>query len=282
MNAPAAAAALAYAKKGLPVFPLWPAVPFRDTNFICGCGRIGCKDAAKHPLGELARNGVSDASTDDTKVKHWWRMRPDANIGLATGSTVVVIDIDPRNAGDATLAELEQTHGALPTTWRVTTGGRGWHYFFAMPDVEIKNSAGKLGSGIDVRGRGGYVVAPPSLHISGRRYAWDDGHGPHQIALAPLPAWLLEALHKSNQVPTPAAEWRELVRGGPPVASRARHEAIARLAGHLLRRYVDPLVVLELLLCWNATRCCPPLDNNEVARIVDSIAGREMRRRGFA
>ena len=75
----------------------------------------------------------------------------------------------------------------------------------------------------------------------------------------------------------PATEWRALVRD--EITEGRRNDTIARIAGHLLRRYVDPHVVLELLLAWNATRCRPPLDRADVVLIVNSIAGKEIKRR---
>ena len=81
----------------------------------------------------------------------------------------------------------------------------------------------------------------------------------------------------NGALPTPPAEWRDLVLCG--VGEGQRNYSVTRLAGYLLRRHVDPLVALEFLTAWNATRCLPPLDTAEVARIVDSIAGRELKRR---
>lgn len=272
-------AALVYVRRGLPVFPVWPAIPFRDGKLICGCGRIDCEDKAKHPLGGLVRNGVRDATTDADRVRHWWRMRPDANIGVAcTG--MVVLDVDPRHAGDVSLIALEEQHDVLPDTWTARSGSGGRHLYFTAPtDGEIKNSSSLLAAGLDIRaGAGGYVLAQPSRHISGGCYQWVID--PDEVALAPLPVWLRDALIRPPV--TPPEEWRELVRVGPGDGSRARQAAIARLAGHLVRRYVDPLVVLDLLQCWNATRCDLPLTADEVTATINSIAARELRRRGLA
>jgi Bifunctional DNA primase/polymerase, N-terminal len=102
---------------------------------------------------------------------------------------------DPRHRGDAALVELQRRHGNLPVTWQATTGGGGAHYYFRS-DAEIRNSAGKIGQGIDIRGLGGYVVAPPRRHVSGRSYAWD--RGPTDVALAAMPAWLADALRRTR------------------------------------------------------------------------------------
>jgi hypothetical protein len=237
------------------------------------CGEtIRCKSPGKHPMGNLVRRGLRDASTDEKLIRHWWTSRSNANIGVVT-SRIVVIDIDPHHGGDRSLAELERAHGMLPSTWRVNTGGGGTHIWFAAPaGASIKNSAGFLGTGIDVRAAGGYVIAPPSGHVSGGRYIWaNQGH------LAPLPRWVGTALQQRRKSAGPSAQWRELVRNG--IAEGQRNQVVARLAGYLLRRYIDPHIALELLLLWNRVRCQPPLPDAEVKRTVDSIAGRELARR---
>jgi hypothetical protein len=264
--------ALRYGRHGLPVFPLWPVLPFKPGGMVCGCGTLRCTSPGKHPMPRLAPRGFKDASTDAKVIKEWWTSRSDANVAIATGS-VVVIDVDPRHSGDRSLVELERTNGQLPPTWRVKTGGGGLHiYFKSQPNVEIKNSAGQLGAGLDVRGHGGYVVAPPSTHISGGKYEWADGKD-----LAPMPAWLVRALQQPRTKVSVSADWRELVRNG--VTEGKRNDAAARLAGHLLRHYVDPHVTLELLMAWNITRCAPPLAAPEITTIVNSIAKRELVRR---
>jgi hypothetical protein len=106
-------------------------------------------------------------------------MWPDTGIAVRTGaeSGLVVLDVDPQHGGDDTLAELLAAHGVLPITVECFTGGGGRHIYFRHPGGEVRNSAGKVGPGLDIRGDGGYVVAPPSPHPSGRRYEWSvDGH----------------------------------------------------------------------------------------------------------
>ena len=167
----------------------------------------------------------------------------------------------------------------MPLTWRVLTGGGGEHVYFAAGGIEIRNSAGRLGPGLDIRGVGGYVVAPPSLHISGRRYAWSVDHHPDDVQLAPMPDWLTALLvePKADRAGEVVSEWRRLTREG--IDAGQRNQAVAKLTGHLLRRYVDPEVAHQLVQAWNAARCRPPLSDEEVTRTVNSIARRELRRR---
>jgi hypothetical protein len=133
-------------------------------------------------------HGLKDATTC-AMIRHLWACAPDANVGIACSGDCVVLDVDPRHGGNATLDQLARRHGAVPVTWTAKTGG-GWHYFFRCKQ-EVRNSAGKIGDGIDVRGNGGYVVAPPSLHVSGNRYSWAPGLAPADVPLAAMPEWLV-------------------------------------------------------------------------------------------
>ena len=160
--------ALRYAQRGWKIFPLAP--------------------RSKLPLigKRFGGRGVLDATCDEAQIRRWWVCQPFANIGIATGAGLIVLDIDLRHGGDETLAALEKTHGTLPKTPLAFTGGGGWHYFFRVEHA-IKNSAGKLGTGIDIRGDGGYVVAAGSTHENGRPYAWSLGDHPDETPLAPAP-----------------------------------------------------------------------------------------------
>lgn len=205
------------------------------------------------------------------EVNEWFSRWPASNVGIVTGaiSGLVVLDIDPKHGGDAGLAELIRHHGPLPQSVEAITGGGGRHIYFAHPGGMVRNRVG-LATGIDLRGDGGCVVAPPSLHPSGRVYSWRKGHAPHQRALAPMPAWLLqEAAGEYERRGHPLEYWRNLLREGVPEGER--NNTIASLAGHLLWHGVDPHVVQELLLCWNRIRCRPPLSDGEVVRTVESI-----------
>ena len=163
---------------------------------------------------------------------------------------------------------------AIQVRRHLRTGGGGLHiYLSAQPNITIRNSAGQLGDGIDVRGHGGYVVAPPSKHISGKEYEWTADKD-----LAPVPEWLVTTLRQTRlKAVTVPQDWCELVRNG--VSEGNRNDATARLAGHLLRRSVDPRVTLELVVAWNIARCQPPLPLSEVVNIVNSIARLELERR---
>jgi hypothetical protein len=183
-------AAIAYTEAGLPVLPIWNLKP-SNAGLVCGCGRRDCSNAGKHPIGHLAVHGAHSATINQQRLRQWWSIHPAANVGIATGDNIIVLDIDPRHCGDRSLAEIERAHEVLPASWRAATGGGGWHIYFAIPPTRrYKNKP--LAPGIDVRGYGGLVAAPPSLHQSGRNYAWT--HGPDSAALAIVPPWLAALL----------------------------------------------------------------------------------------
>jgi hypothetical protein len=164
-------AALAYARRGVPVFP--------------------CERGAKRPL---TRKGHWDATTDPRIIERWWQRWPSANVGVPTGekSGVVVLDVDVDDGGLESLAKLERAGAPAPKTARARTGGGGIHVFFRYPrGTEIRNSAGLLGPGLDVRGEGGYVIVPPSRTQSS--YQWVD-----RSPLAEA-SWLIEHLTESDE-----------------------------------------------------------------------------------
>jgi hypothetical protein len=221
----------------------------------------------KRPL--IVWESLQTTRASAEQVTDWFKRWPDANIGIVTGeiSNLVVLDIDPKHGGDASLSRLERQLGPLPATIEATTGGGGRHLYFAHPGGLIRNRTG-LAQGIDLRGDGGYVVAPPSIHPSGRPYTWIAGHSPEEIGPAALPRWILLP-SGGVRVRRSLADWRRLVRDGVPEGQR--NSTMASLAGHLLWHQVDPQIVLELLLAWNRTRCRPPLDDAEVAQVVANI-----------
>ncbi len=210
-------------------------------------------------------------------VSAWCRRWPEANLGIVTGevSGLVIVDVDPGHGGAGSLELLQRQFDPLPPTLEVVTGGGGRHLYFRHPGTRTPNRAG-FAPGLDLRGDGGFVVAPPSLHASGRRYAWRPDQDPSETRPARPPDWLLDqALGAAQQPGHPAAYWRRLTHEGVPEGER--NSTIASLSGHLFWRGVDRVVVTELLLCWNRQRCDPPLGDDEVIRTVESIERTHLR-----
>jgi hypothetical protein len=216
-------------------------------------------------------------------IQSWWGRWPEANIGLITGegSGLVVLDVDPRHGGNTGIEELERQFGELPVTVEAQTGSGGRHLLFKHPGQRVPNSAGILGPGLDVRGDGGYIVVPPSLHASGRRYAWDGALHPARMEPSFMPAWLADRLTQPEKRPGPAAPKTSISDLAlTEVPEGQRNSSLARLAGHLFRHRVNPYITFGLLRSWNLLSCQPPLTEAEMMRTINSIAGAELRRRG--
>jgi hypothetical protein len=243
-------AALAYLARGWSVIPMEP--------------------RGKRPLVQWTEYQLRPPTVEE--LGGWFKRWPKANVGIVTGavSGVVVLDVDERHGGALSLAQLDLELGPMPTTVEAVTGGGGRHLYFRHPGGRVANRVA-LRPGIDLRGDGGCIIAPPSVHPSGRPYTWMLGHSPSEIEIAPLPSWLLSRSERvEGSVGHPLTHWRQLVRQG--VAEGQRNSTLASLTGHLLWRGVDPEVALELLLAWNRVRCRPPLPDAEVAGVVESVA----------
>lgn len=246
-------AALAYAARGIPVFP--------------------CVPGEKKPLTD---DGFLSATTDPRRIHAWWTKWPTANVGVPTGKVSGFFVVDEDRAG--ALEELEREHGPIPATWRVRTGRDGRHLYLKFNDDNpVRNSAGKIAQGIDVRGDGGYVMVPPSVT-----------EGPYEVLdrlpVAEPPAWLLEA---ATRQPSPTtAPVGDRGRSGPvpvdsgPIPYGQRGDTLARIAGRLHdgTRTLDQLAAdLEAV---NRARCVPPVGEHptdrpgEVEKIARSIHAR--------
>jgi hypothetical protein len=288
MSEPVLLHALAWAGHGHAVFPLyWPVTHNGQT--VCSCGRLCGKQAAKHPYSVrgFAVHGHLDATLNPRLIERWFGLCiPEANLGIST-ENLVVIDSDPRHGGDESLRKLEAEHGEMPRTWRSLTGGGGTHDIYKAPDgVEIHNVKAEgmtdppLGPGIDVRAKGGYIVAPPSRHMSGGVYAWSVDHHPANTPLAPAPECLVKRLTSApvtnDGKSHDPAQWAARKAG---MISEYRDMAIAQVAGKLLCAVsLDPAFVATLVHDWNTCHCDPPLPEDEVQVIFNRICKKHRQR----
>jgi Bifunctional DNA primase/polymerase, N-terminal/YspA, cpYpsA-related SLOG family len=174
-------AALGYAARSIPVLPLHtpllhPITADHDQAVVavgCSCGDQGCDRPGKHPRSLLVPHGVAQASTEPERIEGWWRRAPLANIGLATGHLVDVLDLDGPE-GVAALRAFAADHGWTPTGPLVRTG-RGWHLYLQPSGTGPRNPIHpELLAHVDWRGRGAYAIAPPSRHVRGA-YTWVHG-----------------------------------------------------------------------------------------------------------
>lgn len=215
-----ARAAVAYARLG------WPVVPLHGWDGKrCTCLDAECPSPAKHPR---TRHGLKDASTDPATIGGWWKRWPASNVGLLTGVKFDVLDVDGEE-GDLALGEVARGAGVpeMVTTGPMASTGKGWHLLF-LPTGE--GNRARLVDHVDWRGTAGYIVAPPSLHATGRRYRWLPGCGPG-APLEAAPGWLLDLVRR----PAPAAP------GTVPIRARSGGYGRAALESELGRLALAPV-----------------------------------------
>jgi putative DNA primase/helicase len=250
-------AALKYIADKFPVFPLcWP-----DATGKCGCGRNHQdRDIGKRPLTE---HGLKDATITILGVNEYWGKWPKANIGIAIPDGFFVLDADIEHNGYDSLGKLQESIGALPETLQITTGSGGAHFWYKT-DKPIRNTV-KLAAyeGLDIRGVGGYVVAPPSLHRYGQRYevssVWN---GP----IMPAPEALIElCLAKQTAVISNAPG----IEG--EISEGTRDSTLTSLAGSMRRRGLPESVIYKALCETNQSLCKPPLPDSDIQRIAKSV-----------
>jgi hypothetical protein len=267
--------ALAYARRGWHVFPLHHII-----NGRCTCGKAKCRSPGKHPR---TRHGLKDATTEEPTVTAWWTKTPDANIGVPTGkaSGFVVLDVDTQHGGEESLRQLEKEYKKLPDTPISLTGGGGQHLLFAYPDPpgqDVQNRVA-LREGLDVRADGGYIVAPPSNHISGRNYEWEVLYHPDTVTPPPLPDWLL-LLIEMRELPSQAEGQDPLDAAiDTGVEEGQRNDMAARLSGRYFGRGLSAKEVETLLIGWNQ-RNRPPMPIAELVAVITSVAKRELLKSG--
>jgi len=270
--------ALNLAYQGFAVFPLhtingrWDLEP----KYRCTCKAAktndGCDAPGKHPLWEKGtlERGLHDATKDFQQIENWWGKWSDANIGIVTGKVngLFVVDIDGDKGRDS-LKNLQKKCGKLPPTLTARTGNGG-HLFFRSGGHEYKNRTA-IYPGVDIRGDGGYVVAPPSVHVSGKRYSWT-GNG----KLIDPPEYLRELLINGTQKPEPrnSAPYTGPIKPKPHkdphytgsdkqrfidvIPNGDRHNTLLKLAARWKWEGRDTGEIRDLLIETNRMKCKPP------------------------
>ena len=252
--------ALLYAKRGWGVFPVYQAASIG----VCSCPKgTACSSVGKHPR---IQRGFKAATTDEAVVRDWWERWPNANIGIATGkgSLLVVIDVDPRNGGDESLCQLQETYGELSSRLIVETGGSGQHIYFSYPDQSVDLRSRDLTAGVQVKADGGYVVAPPSLHTSGEHYRWASADI-SAVFPSPMPDWLIALVAENS---TKSGSSTSIIKN---IEYGARNTTLVEIAGVMRRKGLTPDELLPTLNAVNEGRCNPPLPQEEVVRVANSI-----------
>lgn len=256
--------ALAYARKGWKVFPLWwPSFPG-----VCACGKDDCSSVGKHPIMD---GGVKDAIRAPLLIAEWWDRKPNANIGLACGeaSGFTVLDID----GQVGIDEFAKLRAMWPGDWSTPvaiTGGGGRHVLLRY--VEGVPNRVRFRPGLDVRSSGGHIVAPPSMHGTGERYRWHSSGHPAKVKILTPPAWLT-AMMVRQKTETAASKGLKFTGPKPRVEEESigeggRNQGLFKLACRYIWEERDdvPGDVRDA----NQRLCSPPLGAREVERIISS------------
>lgn len=238
--------ALHYAEMGLAVFPL------------------ACRDKVPAVVG-----GCKVATTKRTTIERWWDKNPQYNIGIATGnksSGLVVIDLDvDKNKGiDGydVLRDWQNKHGKLPETWQSITGRGGYHYFYK--DAIVHSNRVGLYEGVDIRGEGGYIVAPPSVHPNGNIYEWEQG--PEEYEIAQVDNIVNDFLKGEKQ--RRDSEDKTNFKVPELIPEGERVDTIVRLIASLRTKGLDDDAIKAAVRVENEKRCNPPLKEKELEKAV--------------
>jgi putative DNA primase/helicase len=229
-------AALKYAEDGFSVLPL----------------------VAKQKYPLPGTHGSKEATTDKKVIKKTFKNK-ELNIGVATGeiSAFFVLDIDGED-GEASLNKLTDEFGELPSTVEIKTG-KGRHLLFQIPDGKcIKNSTSQVGKNIDIRGDGGYVVVPPSIHPNGNRYEGDID----RKNISEAPTWLISKILWKKKAKS--------AKGSDDIPEGTRNDTLFSECVKMRRKGQDEGKAFSALLNMNIERCKPPLEDTELERIVKS------------
>lgn len=242
--------ALKYAEMGFSVFPLKP--------------------RSKAPATE---NGFKNATTDKARIANWWDSHPDSNIGIATGAMsggLVVIDLDSHEEkginGYEALKEWQRENGDLPDTWMSVTGSGGYHWIYR--DAAGHGCRTGLYEGVDVRGDGGYIVAPPSVHPdTGKRYEWEQGPGDCEIAQADS--------RVRNFLLGPMPEGKRAFSSPETIPEGERTNTLIKLIGSLRAKDLADEAIIAAVQAENQRKCVPPLTERELEKTVFPALNRD-------
>jgi hypothetical protein len=272
--------ALWYIALGYRVIALHNPTRGLDGKLWCSCGKYDCPDKGKHPqwMADSLEHGKNSATTDPAIIKKWWRKWPDANIGIRPGEDWFGLDLDARGGGVTTLQLHCEQHGELPLTPQVLSGsgsGSAHYWFKRPPGAHFSSSQGKrkddepgpLGFGLDIKTDAGYLVAPPSLHISGNRYQWEITAHLEDTPLAEAPAWMIELL----TAPVPGSNGNFTVPDPTNMtAGTGRNPALYALGRALKAKELPRAAIEETLRAYNR-RFKEPYSDSAVAKLIEHI-----------
>ncbi len=229
------------------------------------------RDVGKMPL--VAWDEWKARLTKAAEAEGWWKKFPGANVGVTCGghSGVFVVDADNEDA-----LKYMESLGVVPGLTLTARTGRGYQFYFLWPSdgFAVSNSLGQIMPGLDIKGSGGYVVAPPSRHRLGVDYAWIEGVDEPM----PAPEELLELIRqasrrKAQKQVLPSEEIARLLKG--PILDGRRHDDAKKLFAHLAALGTPEKALREFAFSWGQTACQPPADNSNLQKVVDWVMEQE-------
>lgn len=244
-------AALLYAEKGIPVYPVSP--------------------RGKAPLIK-GGHGFRDATLDLDQIDAWWIKNPQANIGTCPGAIgLSVFDIDRKPGKPDGFEVWDSLDIDTDGCWIGQTGGGGRHYWFLAPDGGL-DSRDAIAPGVDFKSDGGAIILPPSVHASGERYEWEEGSGPLDYwPTQPLPAIIVEMVNAARNNGSDPAAKGQAAPVGDTIPEGERSSSLISLAGSMRRRNMSEAAILAAIGAENEARCDPPMTDSQIAGIVKSV-----------
>lgn len=223
------------------------------------------------------KNGLNDWTDDPAMVAKYYRLHPKANLGIVTGQPshglfVLDFDVDEDTGknGYKTLNDWEKVYGELPATTTAITGGGGMHYIYRTDRTNIRPTTnGTLG--VDVRCEGAYIVAPPSVHPSGRRYEWQDAPEDIEPTLADSRVYdFLDYITRNGGEDEETKKSNGKFQLPDEIKKGSRDKTLFRYAAHLRAIGRSDDEMMAAVMGANVMRCNPPMDSKEIERIVKS------------
>jgi replicative DNA helicase len=232
----------------------------------------------------------------EEEINNWFNLNPDANIGIVTGrvSNLVVFDFDSASA-----LEYAQETGGLPESTAVVKTCKGFHFYMRHPDFDVSSHV-NTDLGLDIRAEGGYVVAHPSVHGSGKTYEWLEGSSILDIEPAPCTQWMIDYLKNASTGNKPAStkkETKELPKKAETIqperketetngyadllkngcSQGGRNKSAISLVGHLFKTDMKDTEIWEMIQIWNRNQVKPPLGHDELKTIFESVRNAEQK-----
>ena len=215
--------------------------------------------------------GHKDATIDEKIILGWHENNPSCNWAIACGkiSGVIVVDIDPRNGGEESIADVVERYGKSVVAPTVKTGGGGYHYYYKYDDYVGLNN-GPILDGIDIKTDGGYVLIPPSRTKDD--YTWAEGRSLTEVSLPSLPEWIVEAAKSREETDTKVRLVPQRYDSGYKIAKGSRNQTLASFAGVMRNRGASEQTICAALVQHNNDFCDPPLKDEEVRKIAGSVS----------